>query len=309
MKGLTNVGNSCYLNAALQCLLHVPALTNYVLGGWADKDVSRRRVNACALALEYSKLVKAYWGGPEPAVIDTLGVWTALAKLHKPFSIAQPHDAHEALTVVLQHLHEAWCRTPRIRPSLTEGHVNQEAWEAHLSKNGYSIVPELFQGQTECIVEDTAPTDGTGYRSRTYEHFMGLSLDITGCSTLSQALTKAFAPETVDRYTLEDGTETSVSVTRLLVYAPAVLVLHLKRFDTTGDKIDRYVEYSTTLDVPGHGTYELASACFHRDGHYVAAGEVMGQWHAMDDLTVNDVTFNAIVNKDAYMLVFKKRLD
>ena len=304
MKGLTNVGNSCYLNAALQCLVHVPALTNYILGGWGEKDLFKKRINACAFAREYMRLVEEYWKSPEPRVLDTSGVWTTLTKLHKPFANAQPHDAHEAMVVMLRHLHEALHRTPRIAPSPTDDKVDAAAWDATIGKEGYSILTELFVGQIERIVED-----GNTYRSTTYEHFHGLSLDIAGVTSVAQAIAKSFAPETVDEYTMEDGTVAKVTLTKRLVYAPVVLVLHLKRFDDTSDKVDRFVQYSTTLDIPNQGRYELFAVCFHRNSHYVAACEVQGQWHGMDDHAVTPLDINSIVNKDAYVLVYKKRLE
>lgn len=304
MKGLTNVGNSCYLNAALQCMFHVPALANYVLGGWADKDLFKKRINACAFAQEYTRLVNEYWKTQEPKVLDTTGVWGCLTKVHKSFANGNPHDAHEAWVVMMKCLHDAWSRTPRIQPSPAEEHVDKGAWEAHIAKDGYSILTELFVGQMERIVDD-----GKEYRSTTYEHFQGLSLDIAGCTSVFQAVSKAFAPETVEGYTMEDGTVATVTLTKRLVYSPAVLVLHLKRFDDSGDKVDRYIQYSTTLDVPGQGRYELFAVCFHRHSHYVAACEVLGQWHAMDDHTVTLLDINTVVNKDAYLLMYKKRLE
>ena len=31
--GLMNCGNTCFLNAVMQCLIHTPPLTNYLLSG------------------------------------------------------------------------------------------------------------------------------------------------------------------------------------------------------------------------------------------------------------------------------------
>lgn len=302
MKGLTNCGNTCYLNAALQVLLHTPGVTNYVLSGWADKDLLKKRINACGFAREYIALTKAYWTATEPRVLDTAGACAALRKLHKPFANAQPHDAHEALTMALKYLHDALGRTPRIRPSHAAERVDSAAWEAHLAKDGYSILTELFCGQTECVVSD----DAGPYRNTTHEHFVGLSLDLDGCDTLPQAMDKAFAPVHVDEYTLDDGTTTSVTQTKRLVYAPLVLVLHLKRLADDGTKIDRLIDYPLQLDVPGQGAYELFGVVLHRDGHYTSACEVGGSWYAHDDVAVAPV--KAQVSADASVLVYKKKL-
>lgn len=302
MKGLHNLGNTCYLNAALQCLLFVAPLTNYVLSGWAEKDLHKKRINACALAGEYISLTKAYWGAKLPAVLDPRALWTALCKLHRPFATQQPHDAHEALALVLKHVHDAWVRTPRVANSPARDHVDAAAWEAHLAKDGYSMVSELFVGQTECVVQGPQ-----GYRSVTHEHFTGLSLDLgPQVTTVKQALDLAFAPQTVEGFALPSGERATVTQTRSCKYLPLVLVLHIKRHEPSGTKNDRFVHYSTTLDTP-HGGYRLSGVVFHRDGHYAAACEVDGRWYLMDDASVAPVEVNAIVHKDAYVLVYQKR--
>lgn len=301
MKGLTNVGNTCYLNAALQCLVHTPAITNYVLNGWADKDRFRKRINACSFAAEYAELTKAYWTGAEPTVLDTRGLWAALTKVHKPFAATVPHDTHEAVTTVIRTLHEAWARTPRITPSIAADHVVGSAWESFVAAEGYSLMTEVVVGQLENTVE------AGEYTSKSYEHFFGLSLDLEGCATVTQALHKVLAPETVEEYRV--GTDIrEATVTKHLVYCPLVLVLHLKRFDTSGAKVDRFLDYSTTLAVPGHGTYELYGVCFHQDGHYVSACEAAGAWRAFDDDRVSDLEVNNVIHKNAYVLFYKRKL-
>lgn len=305
MKGLTNVGNTCYLNAALQCLLHTPALTNYVLSGWAAKDVNRKKINAGGLTKAYIEATMQYWTSPEPAVIDTRAIWTCLCKLHKPFGNMGCHDAHEALALLLRHVHEGLTRTPRIEGSVAAEHVLSEPWEAHIAHEGYSLITEVFVGQTERVVEAAGGT----YASSTHEHFAGLSLGVEDCASVSQALLKSFAPERLDGFVLEDGTPApDAMLTKRLVYAPLVLVLHLKRFTPHGAKEDRFVDYALTMDVPGQGTYDLFGVCLHANDHYVALCEVNGTWRCMDDATVQPVDVGDVISKDAYVLLYKKRV-
>ena len=308
MKGLANLGNTCYLNSALQCLLYAPPLTNYVLSGLAEQDLYRKRVNACALATEYISLTKAYWGSTDPACLDTRPLWTALAKLHRPFGNSEPHDAHEALVLLLRHLHDALAKAPRLPESAAWQHADQAAWEAHCAKTGYSVLTELFQGQMECAVACGE------HRSVTHEHFVGVSVDLEGCSSVQQALARSMDPVRIAGYQPPGGGEVvDAEQTKRITYAPLILVVHLKRFDASGAKVDRFLDYSTDLDLPGGaaaggGRYALFAACFHRDGHYAAACEVHGHWFLMDDSAVTRIEVNSVVQKDAYMLLYKKVL-
>lgn len=316
MKGLTNLGNTCYLNAALQCLVHVPGLTNYVLSGWAEKDLSKKRINACALATAYAAMTKQYWGAPEPGVVDPRPVWTALAKLHKPFANAKPHDAHEALVLLLKHLHDALARTPRIDPSLAYQRVDREAWDAHVEAEGYSILTELVRGQMRCTVAAGA------YRSDTYEHFVGLTLDGPGVDPAA-----CLRPTTIPDFVASPGAAPTVATqTKRLVYAPLVLVLHLTRprdnraatqaGPTTAAPTGTPTTVAPTTAVPfsvvlGPDAYELFAACLLADGHYTAVCEAGGTWRHMDDDAVSEVdpaTVARMLADRAYVLLYKKRL-
>ena len=304
MKGLTNVGNTCYLNSALQCLLYCPPLTNFILSGLAEESMNKKRINACALATEYISLTKTYWTQPGPSVLDTSALWAAFTKLSKQFANSLPHDAHEAMALLLKHLHDALGKSPRVHAAPAWQHVDRDAWEAHCARDGYSMLTDIFQGQMECTV-----TGPAGFVSVTYEHFTGLTLDIGASASVQQALNRHLQPQDIDGFGLPSGEVCTVTQGKAIRYAPLVLVVHLKRFGRDGAKVDRFVDYSTTLDVAyarEKATYTLFAACFHRGGHYVSACEVHSRWFLLDDAECAPLEVNSVVNKDAYMLVYKK---
>uniref|UniRef100_A0A8C9E9J6 Ubiquitin carboxyl-terminal hydrolase n=1 Tax=Phocoena sinus TaxID=42100 RepID=A0A8C9E9J6_PHOSS len=69
--GLTNLGNTCFMNSALQCLSNVPQLTNYFL-----KNRYLEELNFCnplgmkgEIAEAYADLVKQAWSGHHRSIV------------------------------------------------------------------------------------------------------------------------------------------------------------------------------------------------------------------------------------------------
>lgn len=60
MKGLPNYGNTCYFNSALQCLLQIPQLSNYM--------ILKKIENENELLLEYQSIVKLFWTSSESSI-------------------------------------------------------------------------------------------------------------------------------------------------------------------------------------------------------------------------------------------------
>jgi ubiquitin C-terminal hydrolase len=325
MRGLLNSGNACYLNAALQCLLHTPPLANYFMSDCAQEDASRRRVNARAVAAEFAALARAMWRPADPppdedpaAALDPAGVLAALAKVHRAFgNRTMQHDAHEALMALLGTLHDAQDRTPRLVDSPAERHVHLESWAAHTKgKGGYSFLTEVFQGQMRVRVT------GPGYSSTTYEHFWDLSLAVDGrTSSVQQAIARHLEPAVIDGYKHGDDDEArliTVDVRREFTHTPLVLVAHLKRFDAALCKLDKFVDYTVDMDVPLAGgqtaQYTLFAVCMHSGavagGHYTAMCEAGGRWTYIDDAAARPVDdLNSLIQKDAYMLLYRRRGD
>ncbi|VDP04343.1 unnamed protein product [Schistosoma mattheei] len=63
--GLNNLGNTCFMNSALQCMSNVPALTSYFLSGkWKSELNIRNPLGSQGrIAIAYADLIKQLWSG------------------------------------------------------------------------------------------------------------------------------------------------------------------------------------------------------------------------------------------------------
>eukprot|EP00930_Biecheleria_cincta_P055832 TRINITY_DN42092_c0_g1_i1.p1 TRINITY_DN42092_c0_g1~~TRINITY_DN42092_c0_g1_i1.p1 ORF type:complete len:1250 (-),score=214.02 TRINITY_DN42092_c0_g1_i1:186-3935(-) len=101
--GLTNIGNTCYMNSTLQCLSHTSSLTSMFLN-WSDDDAQKLQQNNAEVANAYRKLLSDMWGGQQ--VASTIEFKEALCKTQQQFAGKAQHDAPEFLTALLGRLQE-----------------------------------------------------------------------------------------------------------------------------------------------------------------------------------------------------------
>lgn len=314
MKGFLNLGQTCYFNAAVQCLVFAPNCTNYLLEGAETNDVNPKRKLAGALAHEFAQLVREYWSsGAEGDVAHVEPLFVAFCKACKGFKVGEQHDAHEAMVCMLDKIHEGLSRMkPGDLAVSKQAGVSGSAWVSDL-KSETSIVSEVFRGQVQVRVS------GPGYESVTYDHFTSISLAITESSNLMACVQRFMAPETIPNYNeSESGKRMTVTMYRTFTYLPRVLLVHLKRFDGKGGKVDKFVDYPFELSLGVHAPgdvvaphYQLCAVCLHRgtadSGHYAACCEVHDKWFLLDDQLCTPLDdINHVIQRDAYILMYKR---
>lgn len=101
MHGFHNNGNTCYFNTAIQCVLHIPKLSEYIIENTPVKE-------QCVFTSAYRELVKLYFQSEHILKIDILPLLLAFCETFPRFKTMQQHDAQEALFCVLSLLENAY---------------------------------------------------------------------------------------------------------------------------------------------------------------------------------------------------------
>ena len=192
-KGLNNLGNTCFMNSALQCLAQVQPLTEYFLNGNHTKDINRANPLGTEgnLAEVYAELIRNMWSSNDNrssispnAFKKTVG---AFAPRFKGFS---QHDSQEFLAFLLDGLHEDLNRVVK-KPYFEQKEdtiqrsdeiLATELWSQHLARNK-SIVQEVFHGMFKSRVR--CPQRECQHTSIVFDPFMYLSLPLTSPSSSS----------------------------------------------------------------------------------------------------------------------------
>ncbi|TDH71888.1 hypothetical protein CCR75_002676 [Bremia lactucae] len=158
--GLRNLGNTCFMNSALQCLSHVDLLTRYFLSNKYKKDLNRDNPLGTGgnLAEEYDALLKELWFG-SGSNTSPANLKGAISRFAPQFSGFQQHDAQELFAFIIDGLHEDLNRVkhkPYTEVKESDGSqddaaVAEEAWKRHLLRND-SIFVDHIQGQFKSTV-------------------------------------------------------------------------------------------------------------------------------------------------------------
>ena len=244
-SGLSNLGNTCFMNAALQCLSHTPDLTDFFLDdNWkADLNVGNPLGSGGSLAKEYAALLDRLWrGGAGSAAVSPSQFKRVISRFASQFEGYQQHDAQELAAFLLDGLHEDLNRVAK-KPYIEDREVGEdeneeavaaEAWGNYL-KRDRSVVVDTFQGQLKSSVRCST----CGFERRKFDPFMYLSLPLPkgaehGELTLEQCLHEFTAEEELSEDNLwrcPKCKDFRRATKRFQLWKlPPYLVVHLKRF-------------------------------------------------------------------------------
>ena len=152
LKGIRNIGNTCYMSTALQCISNCAELRNYFLFGTPRKDINKNNVlgykGLVAYGFEY--LIKKLWIDSDP-VIDLSKFKRAMGLCNERFGGRSQQDTHEFVTFLIDSLHEDLNRVnnkiyiTREERDLSDEVKSKIEWNNYLRRN-QSILVDLFYG-------------------------------------------------------------------------------------------------------------------------------------------------------------------
>ncbi|RUS30617.1 hypothetical protein BC938DRAFT_479160, partial [Jimgerdemannia flammicorona] len=316
--GLINRKNTCYLNSVLQCLAYTPPLANVLMSGehgkackWTVFYTLHRQIS---LGMELEGHVARIFSGKSGAAFYPDNIVRNLnRKQHflacfkygseRVEKLPSEEDAHE----FMRHLLDAAAKKP-------------------------DVIHQIFGGalrsQVKCIE--------CRRESNKFDSILDLSLDVANVGSIGEALTEYTRPEFLiedNQYRCE-GWVVSECLSMVdarkqmtIHHAPMVLAVHLKRFQfggysqfgMDGEKIDKHIEFSETLDLHEHvspgqesdiGLYRLYAVLVHvgascTSGHYhcfIKGSD--SEWYSMNDTSVKPVSLTTVLRQRAYMLFY-----
>ena len=155
MAGLSNLGNTCYMNSTLQCLSNTFDLTKYFLLQYFRNDINtgNKLGSNGSIASKYYDLLCELWSNTNKK-INPENFVKAFKSLKKQFEGYRQQDAQEFLSVLLDQLHEDLNRiTEKPYIELLEKQSDENDliaskrwWDLH-KKREDSIIIDLFNGQ------------------------------------------------------------------------------------------------------------------------------------------------------------------
>lgn len=314
--GLSNCGNTCYMNSLLQALLHsdlgryteVPFnQINFAPG--IDKNTSLFKL-FYDLALDYRNTTK-------PSV-STQKIAAARELFMPTLAIGQQADADEYLNFFLNQIStelNVVAKPPAAYTASDAERANflfQYNW---VRARDYSIVQALFDGFEKSVLSKT-----DGQKSIKYDVFKTLSLPISQEENAETSLETLLANFSQEEMLSDSGDNKSKKLE--LYKAPRTLIIQLKRFKqqsaTEYKKITTKVSYPErlALNTPADGQvqFDLFAIVLHSGslsgGHYTAQIKTPdNNWsYVSDENVAKSNSADALSQKEgAYLLFYKKR--
>ncbi|RZC20322.1 Ubiquitin carboxyl-terminal hydrolase 5 isoform B [Glycine soja] len=191
LTGLLNLGNTCYMNSAIQCLVHTPEFARYF------REDYHREINwqnplgmVGELALAFGELLRKLWA-PGRTPIAPRPFKAKLVRFAPQFSGHNQHDSQELLAFLLDGLHEDLNRVkhkPYIKSRDADGRPDEEVadeyWANHIARND-SIIVDVCQGQ----YKSTLVCPVCNKVSVTFDPFMYLSLPLQPTTNRTMTVT------------------------------------------------------------------------------------------------------------------------
>lgn len=324
LSGLVNLGNTCYLNSAIQVLSNSTPLLLYFLSKEYEEDVDLRKKES-SMVTQYYRLMEGLWD--DNCIVKPISFRKTLAEFEPKFRGFQQQDSQEALSKMIDLLHTGLSYEVKIdyvgMPQNKKDELEIESiktWKDKFSSE-YSKILELFYGQ----FHSTISCEKCGYSSDSFDPFCIMSVPITkDCVNIYDCIREFTKPEQLDeenKWKCDKCGELSSAGKKIDIWKmPEILIITLKRFNfgMSANKINKSIDFpidNLNLEEFSSGykrhnfKYELYGIINHtgqvNGGHYFAyCKNPNGKWYEYNDSSVREITELDIDN--TYTILYQK---
>ena len=166
MIGLQNIGQTCYMNAALQCFSNTKSLTKYFLNIEKLKFIKNNTVEMFGegepqLVVEYLKLIRHLWGDKSKSSFAPYEFKQKIGIIEPLFKNFEANDAKDFVNFMVMRMHEELnnvdgsltTQTNLIEPALPLNPYNQsqvlQFYMCEFQRNFNSFISNCFYGTTQ----------------------------------------------------------------------------------------------------------------------------------------------------------------
>jgi ubiquitin carboxyl-terminal hydrolase 8 len=333
LSGLTNLGNTCFLNSTMQLLSHT-----YELNEFLNAQTYKKRLNNkydSILLVEWDNLRQLLWNEncvvtPNKFLITIQQI--ANIKNNQMFGGFEQNDLTEFLTFIIDCFHNALTREVNMT---IEGHINNDIDKIAVTcfkrikemfEKDYSEIWRMFYG---ILVSQTNNAETNILLNMIPEPIFIINLPIPNnikTPTLIDCFDLYVEEELIDgdNCLINETTKEKIAIKKKLMFwsLPDVLVLDIKRFNNLSKNqilvdfpleelnLSKYIigynKETYVYDLYGVGNHIGHSI---KVGHYTSfVKNANGKWYHYNDNVVNEILMpSQIITPSAYIFFYRKR--
>ena len=304
-SGLTNLGNTCYLNAAVQILSHMNELNTYLLN-----VTQLNRMNDSLLTIEWISLYKLMWS--QNCIISPNRFVSKIKDLTQnkttKFCNLEQNDSNEYFYFMIDCIHNSLNKLDQsIKLAKTNNSELNKEIDVYESKD-CSIIHSLFTSflSYTYVNKETNLVEFTKYEP----HFMiELSIPLVDNIRIEDCINFTFQDELLDTLWHDEKTNEKKQLLKKteFAYYPNILVVHFKRWIHM-KKNKQIVQFDELLRL-NNEIYELFGIINHEGnifgGHYFSYIK-KNNWFVFNDTNISQIQVQNIVSDKNYCLFYRK---
>lgn len=333
LSGLSNLGNSCYLNSCMQVISHTYEFNDFLIDGKYKNSL--KKIPESIVLLEWDKLREMLWdknGTIAPhGFVNTIR-HVAKIKNRDLFSGNEQNDCQEFLLFIFDCFHSALSREVEMSISGTVQNDTDSLATAAFNmmrtmyQKDYSQILNIFFGTH---ISQITSVDTSELLSMSAEPFSVISLSIPENEkvlSLYSCLDLFCNRELLDgdNEWFNSKTQKKEPAYRNIVFwsLPNIMIFDLKRSRLNNRKIHNLVDIPIenadfSKYVKGYKSssyyYDLYGVCNHSGGgggggHYTAyVKNANGKWYSFNDTFVNEISQDQVISSMTYCLFYRKK--